>query len=128
MTPLQIDKLLDVSTCHITQKDSELLAQDALEGDEAARIHGLPLPKGGKVSPFIVYAYPEGFRVWTGFPVRSFAPNDNEYINEAFADARKVGYSEALLTLIRVAAENDCRFLLLDRDGQEYEQFESFDW
>lgn len=121
MTPLQIDKLLDVSTCHITQADSEKLAQDAREGDTTARRDGLPLAQGAKVPPFIVYEYAEGFRVWTGF-------DDEEYLKDTLKEGREAGYSEALLNLIKVASDNECRFLLLDRDGQNYEQFPEFDW
>ena len=43
-------------------------------------------------------------------------------------ELRDNGYSPAFLGLLKLARENDCDYLTLDRDGPEIEGLTSFDW
>jgi hypothetical protein len=43
-------------------------------------------------------------------------------------ELRGIGYSPAFLGLLKLARENACDYLTLDRDGPEIDGLERFDW
>jgi hypothetical protein len=63
----------------------------------------------------VAHEYEEGFYV---------------HVPDAACDdeLRGIGYSPAFLGLLKLARENDCDYLTLDRDGPEIEGLEVFEW
>ena len=51
-----------------------------------------------------------------------------EFGDKDIEEAKAGGYSDALIKLLRIAADDECVFLRLDSDGTEYDTYESFDW
>jgi hypothetical protein len=91
--------MIDCSTAHITQRDSELLAdQDAM--------------------PMAVYDIPYGFLVYLGI----------DLIEGADELMRKEGLSEAFITLVQKGRASGAQFMRLDEAGEVYDWLEQFDW
>lgn len=94
-------KCFEASTGHISLEDDQLLKM-ATERD-----------------PLGVYVYEYGYFIYTGA---------GEYTDEEFTAVKAAGYSDALINLIKLAVQNDCKFLCLDADGFVYEDLPKFDW
>lgn len=107
LTNPDITKMLDVDTCHISPKDSELLS-------ESAKYTQVIVPGTPKL---VVYEYDCGFFVYV---------NVDEAIDED--ELRKV-FSGALVRLLVLAQAHGCWFLHLDADGPCYpDELEMFEW
>lgn len=129
--PEFLERIVCVSTAHITQKDSELLSRDVSDtctvvvyektsGDES---YGL-CARDSSMSPFIVYEKASDDESY-GYFVRVPDLNDNPDILTA---ARAQGYSEAMIGLVTAADEAGCSWLEIDCDGPTYEDFPTFEW
>lgn len=97
------------STGHITKKDEELLTSDA----EAKRDDHVK-------QELLVYNYPEGFFVYC-------ASDDDSFAEDA-ESALAFGYSQDLINLMRIAKENNCKFLHLDADGPLHTTLPHHEW
>ena len=65
----------------------------------------------------VIYPYEEGVFIYV--PSTDF---------EEFLNNLKEIYSEHFKNLLRLAHDNDCKYLQLDSDGIEYEDLPTFDW
>lgn len=93
-------KNMDISTCHITERDSQLLGLVEQE------------------NPLVVYPYEYGFLVYAAY-------DDRVARHQA---AQQFGYSPSLVALLEMAEQHGCHFLHLDESGEEYEELASFEW
>jgi hypothetical protein len=98
---MQIDtyKVMDCSTGHVTNED----INDLLERDDC---------------PVCSYSYDAGVFVYI---------SSSDHAGQ-LAEMRAFGFSEAFINLIKIAKENDCKFLNLDCDARRYDDLETFDW
>lgn len=102
----EIVQSLVVSTCHITEKDNNLLQAAA---DGCAGTH---------LCPLAVYDLPYGFII--------FAPEESP---EFWTDScLTYGFSDALVRLLSITRDAGCKYLLLDCDGSFYDELPTFDW
>jgi hypothetical protein len=97
-----IGKYLDISTKHISKKDSHLL--DRTVGS----------------NPLIVIKYDEGYFV--------HVDSETKYFHQTLTEARKFGYSKDLITILRWARSKKCWFVRLDADGTTYSDLPTFEW
>lgn len=99
-----ITKVMEASTGHITEKDNKLLNSSCIF-----------LEKGKDFSnPILHYKYEEG----------SFI-----YVPQFFKrPLKEYGYSKDFINLMRLAHENKCKYLQLDRDALIYPELPQFDW
>jgi len=104
----EIFKTLVASTAHITLEDNNLL-EDNIENNLMS------------ADPVSVHNTGYGFAVFVNPDTKE--PRLEDEIKEA-----GFGYSDAFKKLIGMARDAGCRYLLLDRDGPEYEDLEKFDW
>jgi hypothetical protein len=102
--PLEIDKMLTLSTTHITAKDVEMLAYEAVRGG------GLPHS----------YSYENGCII--------NVPQDADDFAEFLHDVITSGYSPQLITLLRLAKQHSRKFIRLDCDGPVVEVLPQFNW
>jgi len=102
--PLEFSAILIVSTSHITAGDIKRLKTDVAVA--------WPIPR------LLVYEYDEGFFVYCW----------HECLDEIYLPhAKKRGYSQAMLSLLRLASKTGCKFLCLDADGPVYDEMKTFD-
>ena len=99
-TEYEIEKVLVLSTGHITLEDS----------------HRLDLEDRANV---IVYAYEYGWYIWVG---------SNETFTDQLLGARAEGFSAAFCNLLTLAHSRGCCYLKLDCDGPLREDLPHFDW
>jgi len=99
-----IIKALEVNSTHITESDNEIL----LNAEDC------PLATYKMVGGEISY----GHMIYTGLDDDFFSPDD----------LKTAGISEALISLLNFARENNCKFLHVDEDGETYEDLPAFDW
>lgn len=100
-----ITRNFDVSTSHITAQDNVLLKK-SVEDPE---------------SPLVIYEYKEGYFI--------YVPTDNNEFDETEGSCiQEHGFSEALVNLLRESARLGCKYLQLDCDAVEYENFPTFEW
>ena len=97
---MPIHKVLDVSTAHITKRDSELL--------------------GDHEGPLVVLDHNYGYFVSVPFRPES--------VDEVESELRALGFSDALLGLLSHARQQECQWLNLDCDGDQEPELETFDW
>lgn len=102
---MAVYRYLDVSTCHVTQKDMELL-----------------LVQGERSDGLNVLAYPYDYGAF--IPLSS----DPDLVAEFEERARERGYSESFFKLIQYARDNELRMVNLDADGDEIEGLDTHDW
>ncbi|MGO9014670.1 MAG: hypothetical protein ACLQF0_06785 [Dissulfurispiraceae bacterium] len=106
---LNINKILTVSTGHVTQQDMAKLKDR------------------GPFNPVVTYPFEYGAFVW----VPSFSTNENQdkkEMREAFNGMRQAGYSGAFRRLLSLAKEQGCRYLQLDCDGEYIPDLKTFSW
>jgi len=96
----ELTTCLEVSTGHITQRDSKLLA------------------KANDANPLIVHEYAEGFFVYS----IDFDHQDSAKALLAY------GYSQELVNLLEFAHDRGYKWLVLDADGPTYDGVPEFDW
>ena len=98
--PLKIGRFLDIGTCHVTPADVKLLSSD----DRGV----------------ITYPYEFGFWIWI--------PSEKEDSEALLKDLKHLGYSENFQKIFVAAMKAKCRYIMLDQDGEDYEQFEECEW
>ena len=96
-------KVLDCSTGHGTKEDMDILS---------AQAKILPTPE---MQDIIVYEYPEGF--WW------YVSKD-----DTRASLKKLGLSAGLRQVFMAARKAGCKYINLNCDGVEYDQFTHYDW
>lgn len=97
----EIEKSFVCSTCHITAEDNKRLEKE----------------KEDELSSILMYKYEYGYRLYVG-----------DLPDEYIAEYRAAGLSDELCNLLRIAYQLDCKWLVLDCDGSDYEELPSFDW
>lgn len=104
-------KLADVSTKHITRDDCLILEANAgVDRDPSA-------------FPLRVSAYEYGFYI----PIPCLT-DDKNTVEELRNDLREAGMSDAFITLIHQAMNEQVFVLNLDSDGEEVEELKTFEW
>jgi hypothetical protein len=99
---MHIRRIVDLSTAHITQQDSELLTK--LSVDSAA-IHDTGY----------------GFIVWV--------PSHSDHLEDRVKTSVEIeGLSESYCEALRLAFRNDCQFVCFDCDADTVEELEIHDW
>lgn len=101
--------VLDVSTCHISPKDAQLLKECAENEDVVT----------SQNNALIIHEYTEGCDVFVSEEIY-----DKKYQEALIRD----GYSKAFVDLLRLAKKFGCNYLKLDRDGTEYDDLPQFTW
>lgn len=99
---MEIKKMLTISTAHITDETADLLDANQLN----------------------VVMYNKGEFGW-------FIHLDEDNLSNYYDSNDKASYfyiPEELLKLMKFAQDLGCKWLCLDRDGEELEYFETFDW
>ena len=104
-------KLLDLSTCHITKKDNDLLTSYA----DRWKVAG-PCP----TPPLTVHSYDYGYFI----PVPDIAHWREDGMRQFVDD----GASVALSCLINRCIGEGFALLRLDRDGTEVDDLPRFEW
>jgi hypothetical protein len=100
---LAVRKYADISTGHITEKDSQLMT--AL---------------GQRDNSLLVSAYPEGFFIRL---------LDSDCYTPAYEqEILEMGFSKTLYDLLTICAYAGFQGIQFDCDGPHYEQLETFDW
>ena len=97
-----VRRFLDVSTCHVTAKDCELLSYDS-------ETHAC----GPQIAS--VVAHPYGYWLIAN-------SEDME------STLREHGYSENLIAVMRKARALDCAWINLDADGTEHPDLNRHEW
>ena len=101
-----IDKILDVSTIHLSTGDAKLLEADAklLPSDKKNACHDNSL---------IVHEYERGFFV---------------YVSAYNTEQTRADFSPEFKAILAEARRRKCKWVCFDGDGEEYEGLEIFDW
>lgn len=73
----------------------------------------------------VLCEYPGGFLLYVG---GWQADAEEEDITSYEVTLRAKGLSDAVVEVTQVARRAGCRHLMLDRDGPEYEELDSFEW
>ncbi len=144
-------RMLDVSTCHITLKDDNLLKQladDSVYNRTGVSLDGYLESEELKNCPIMVEHKDQGYFVWEpcpyltvdkfNFAVAKYIPgmvweqyqcgNENCSTTYYRRDAMsKAGFSQAFIELL-ILAEKCGGGLWLDADGPVYEFLPKFDW
>jgi hypothetical protein len=98
-----VEKFLDASTGHITYEDSLKLLEDPVS--------------------FPCRVIPHVFGWWINVPEMKL------WVEEPMADwIREQGYSEGIISMLIFARDNNCWWVNLDRDGEQIEELEEFEW
>lgn len=98
---LYTNKVLDISTGHITENDNKLLTKDEC--------------------PVSAYKFTYGFLV--------NVPHNIESVYKDTRKAIVVnGFSDAFQTVFELARKNQCDYIMFDCDGITYEDLPVFDW
>lgn len=116
---LTVRKLADVSTGHITREDCDVLEANASADSTPA-------------FPLRVTKYEYGFYI----PIPSLRDMETGIesqdqvgiLDTIRKDLLEAGMSEAFVTLIQQAMQEGIFVLNLDKDGEEVEELEKFDW
>jgi len=107
---LDIEKMLVISTGHITEKDMTLLTEEGLYpytilqtgyGTIISLVTNMTLPPREQSVDFIT-----------------------EFKEEKWMKI----FSKEFMEILRIAKENDCFWVNFDRDGSQYEELPLFEW
>ena len=104
-TKYEIQKVLVVSTGHITADDNNSLLHYPYNPQDLS--HSL-----------IVDSFEYGYNIYVNL-------DKNE---PKIEDSPDWNYSDALKKLMQLARSLGCTYLKLDRDGETYDDLESFEW
>lgn len=99
---LTMAKWLDVSTCHITEQDNQLLGSDC----DASQTTAIASRKGG------------------GYFVHVF----HDDIEENEQELLQVGYSREFIRLIQIARAEGASWICLHSDGPDTDFLPAFTW
>lgn len=100
-------EVMEMSTCHITAEDNELLKEYI---DVPPEKH-----------PQIVMAYENGYMVSTW---HNFVDNPEKFEEQLL----KIGHSPAYVNLLRVAHDAGAKWLCLDCDASDYNWLPRYEW
>ena len=118
MSDLEFQKVLVVSSGHITQGEMAYLEWLALEfektRDDDAGFEVLNYGPG-----ILLYVYSESGQA-------NEDEDEDRHLARMFPEWERVGAS--VKTLYALARKHDCTYLKLDRDGPEIKGLELFDW
>lgn len=107
----RVDMVLDMSTAHVTKKDTELLDV-----------------RGNCENPIITYSYAEGFFII----VPCSTPKGKALPAETRRELEQFGYSKEFITILEMCVNQNMRYLRLDADGETYDDDQNklpiFDW
>lgn len=98
---LEIQNYLVVSTAHITLTDMRRLSSGDTKRD----------------SMLILNSFDYGENIYTG-----------DYKKPAWKIAEAEGFGSGLQNMLKLALDNGCRYLKLDRDGPVVEGYKIYDW
>lgn len=104
---LEIDTVFQVSTCHMTPKDNEILKANT--------------DVGPAVHPQIIMEYEHGFMVSS---FHNFKDNP-ENLEQTLL---KLGHSPSYINLLRVAHEAGAKWMNLDCDAADYDFLPNHEW
>lgn len=107
---LETKKYLDVSTCHITQRDNDILDRYAEKTADACDIAQNP-----------VYNYGYGFYV----PILYVNKN---IFSTRMSNMKKDGFSQEFIDIYYYCVNNKIDLLNIDMDGQIHDNLPKFDW
>lgn len=102
-----VDRILNVSTSHITTHDHNLLLTK--NEDDACKV----------AACFSSYPYDEGWFLYL---------YDNPSSGFHAKDMTAAGFSHAFCDIVKFAVENKCSLIRLDADAEQYEDFPTFNW
>jgi len=106
---LEIEKLLVVSTVHVPQSDMELLQQE-------------------DTYPYTVLNTEYGALVYIVEDMTIPVEQSIEFIMDDSYEEQIVAFSRDFRRLLRLAQQNGCTWLHLDRDGSEIEGLPTHEW
>ena len=92
----------DISTCHITKEDNDLLLQEV----------------GKDLLLLTEFEY--------GYFLRLF--DDEHYANTKWQEIRDLGYSKPFIRLLKRCVKEGFQGICLDQAGAEYNELPSFEW
>lgn len=98
---LEIQRYLTVSTAHITEEDMKRLN----------------LRKATSDTILILNSFDYGVSVYVG-----------SHEEPAWETAKTEGFSSGLQNMLKLALDNDCRYLKLDCDGPTVEGYKTYNW
>lgn len=99
-----VRKFLDVGTVHITLSDDTKLRENEDE----------------YIEPMIVRNYEYGYWIWV--------PDTHEEFVELIKGQIGSGFSSAFQNIFIKARKLGCDYIILDRDGPEHQDLDTFDW
>lgn len=116
---LDIEKILNLSTAHITERDNGHLSQCAKLSNPSA-CHSEVEQKYNAA----------GWVIETGFGFMVFVPpkGNVEEVEDHVKGFKFAGLSKEFLALFKLAAERGCRWLRLDCDIPVVPELQQFDW
>lgn len=116
---LDIEKILNLSTAHITARDNGHLS-------ECAKLSN-PSACHSEVAQEYNAA---GWVIETGFGFMIFVPpkGNREEVEDHVKGFKHVGMSPEFIAIFKLAAEKGCRWLRLDCDIPVVEGLPEFDW
>ena len=103
---LDIEKVLNLSTAHITAKDNERLLYATENGH----------PDAGWIIPIEDYGY------------MIFVPSNQEEVDQHVFGFSRMGMSTAFAKIFRLTAEHECTWMRLDCDIPPVPELKQFDW
>ena len=109
MIKLQKYTNVNISTSHITLRDSELLTDIVDEVDP-----GFPLIVNNTPYGWLVYCY-----------ILAEEGTDKKKFRK---DLVEMGFSNEFVSLLELSAEQGAKWVDIDQDGTEYDDLPSFDW
>ena len=109
---LEIEKVVNLSTAHITERDNHHLAECTKDDH-----------------PELTYSQ-AGWVISTGYGFMVFVPpkGNGEEVAEHVHGFKQVGMSKEFIALFKLAAEQGCTWLRLDCDIPTVEGLQVFDW
>jgi len=113
MKTLTITKVLDASTKHVSPNDMRLIGETAKAHREQGIFAKPP-------TDLIVYEYEEGCFV--------FAAIEDDVAEDFYTTLEAECLSIEFIALLKLAKENGCKYLQLDRDGELYDNLPTFKW
>jgi len=103
-----IEKMLVVSTGHISPQDERLLHY--------------------KVYPYSCLARDEGYILYINEEEPISISNSEDFITEIKMHDNLKRFSPEFRKILKIAQEKECIWVMFDRDGQIYDDLKEFDW
>lgn len=110
---MSIEKMLCLSTAHITEEDSKLLAERAgllAETDD---------PNYNQIGSWVDWLYPYEHRDYGWLICVSSATDDHTV---------RAHLPNHMLAILDKAEAEGCEWVLIDQDAEQYDDLPTFDW